>query len=342
MTRRALTLVTGVLVAVALTVAAASSTVPYVALSPGPAINTLGSSGGQDVLSITGAKTFPTDGSLALTTVSVRDELTLFEALKGWVSRRQAVIPREILFPPDQSAEQRQQANVQEMQQSQDDATTAALRQLGYAETKRVVVSTITNGTPADGKLKTGDVLRSVDGTAVTDANSVGALVRKHSPGEPVMLGVLRDDKPLVVTITTAGSTDTPVRAIIGITPAESSSFAVKVDIRLKDIGGPSAGLMFALGIIDKLGPESLTGGRSIAGTGEITADGKVGPIGGIAEKMIGARDKGATVFLSPAANCAEAKSTKPSGITLIRVDTLSTALEALKALETGGTPSPC
>ncbi len=323
-------------------IAAAVSTVPYVALSPGPAINTLGASGGEEVLSISGAKTYPTDGSLALTTVSVRDKLTLFEALQGWLSRRQAVIPREILFPPDQSAEQRQQANVQEMQQSQDDATTAALRQLGYAETKRVVVSTVTNGSPADGELKPGDVLRSVDGTAVTDAASVGTLVRKHQPGEKVTIGLLRDEEPVVVTITTAASTDKPVRAIVGITPAESSSFAVKVNIRLKDIGGPSAGLMFALGIIDKLGPESLTGGRSIAGTGEITADGKVGAIGGIAEKMIGARDKGATVFLSPAANCAEAKTTKPSGITLVRVDTLKTALSALKTLESGGTPPTC
>ncbi len=342
MTRRGLTLLTGLVVAVALTVAAALSTVPYVALSPGPAINTLSAVGGEDVLSITGAKTYPTDGSLALTTVSVRDQLTLFEALKGWLSRREAVVPREILFPPDQSSAQREQANVQQMKQSQDDATTAALRELGYAESTRVVVSTISNGTPADGKLMTGDVLRSVDGTAVTDSASVGSLVRRHSPGEQVTIGVLRDDKPVVVVITTAASTDTPVRAIIGITPAESSTFAVKVDIRLRDIGGPSAGLMFALGIIDKLGPGSLTGGRSIAGTGEITADGKVGPIGGIAEKMIGARDKGATVFLSPAANCLEAKATKPSGITLVRVDTLRTALSALTTLESGGTPPSC
>ena len=144
------------------------------------------------------------------------------------------------------------------------------------------------------------------------------------------------------VELTTGSSSDKPPHAIVGITPAESDTFAVKVEISLAHIGGPSAGLMFALGIIDKLGPDSLTGGRKIAGTGEITPDGKVGPIGGIAEKMIGAKDRGAKIFLSPAENCPEAKSTKPSGLTLVKVDTLKGAHAALKTLRDGGTPPGC
>lgn len=342
MSRRTLTLLLASVLAVGLAVVGAVQTVPYVSLGPGPAINTLGDSGDAPVLSIQGAKTYPTDGSLSLTTVSVRDDLTLFEALYGWVSKRQAVIPREIVFPPDTSSEQQEERNTQEMQQSQDDATTAALKQLGYPSTTTVSVGSVTKGAPADGKLRAGDVITAVDGRKVTDAMSVGALVRTHTPGEPVTVAYTRGGKPSTVTLVTAASQEPPTRAVIGIAPTEVSSFAVRVDIRLKDIGGPSAGLMFALGIIDKLGPESLTGGKRIAGTGEITPDGTVGAIGGIAEKMIGAQDKGATVFLSPADNCAEAKSTKPDGLTLVRVETLKGALDALATLRDGGTPPSC
>jgi len=336
--RRALTLLLASLMALGLAVAGAVQQVPYVALSPGPAINTLGGTGKNAVLSITGAPTYPTDGTLALTTVSVRDHLSLAEALVGWLSSRQAVIPREIVFPPDKSEKQQQEENVQQMQQSQDDATTAALTELGLPRT--VTVASTTAGAPADGKLRAGDVLTAVDGVRVTDAASVGALIRKHTPGQTVTVAYTRDGRPGTVELVTATSTDAPPHAIVGITP--SASFPIKVDIRLKDIGGPSAGLMFALGIIDKLGRDSLTGGKHIAGTGEITADGKVGAIGGIAEKMIGAKDEGATVFLSPAENCPEAKSTRPDGIRLIKVATLKGALAALKTLRNGGTPPPC
>lgn len=342
MSRRALTLVSGTVLAVLLAVVGGVQKVPYVSLGPGPAINTLGSSDDEVVLTITGAKTYPTDGSLALTTVSVRDELTLFEALAGWFNNRQAVIPREIVFPPDTSREEEEKKNVQEMARSQDDATQAALGELGLRSVDKVVVATVKNGAPADTRLKPADVLTSVDGTPVTDAGSVGALISRKQPGETVVIGYVRDGRPATVSIRTIRSGDAPVRPVIGISAEVVKTYDVKVDIKLKDIGGPSAGLMFALGIIEKLGPESLTGGKSIAGTGTIDAQGKVGAIGGIAEKMIGAKDRGATVFLSPADNCAEAKSTKPDGITLIRVETLKGALAALKTLREGGTPPSC
>ncbi len=340
--RRALTLLLACVMAFGLAVAGAVKTVPYVSLAPGPAIDTLGGKGADEVLKITGARTYGADGTLSLTTVSVRDHLTLFEALSGWLSSRQAVIPREIVYPPDQSEEQQQEQNVQEMRQSQDEATTAALRELGIPGTTLVTVDAVKKGAPADGHLLAGDVLTTVDGTKVTDAKSVGALVRKHSPGESVVIGYTRTGKAATVTLTTAASVEKPVRTIVGITPAETPSFPIKVEIGLKDIGGPSAGLMFALGIIEKLGPDSITGGKRIAGTGEITSDGTVGPIGGIAEKLIGAKDEGATVFLTPAVNCPEAKSTRPDGLTLIKVETLKGALAALKTLREGGTPPSC
>ena len=340
--RRALTLLLASVLAVALAVAGGTQTVPYVALTPGPAFNTLGSVGGTPVLSITGRATYPTQGSLDLTTVSVKDQITLFEALWGWMSPSEAVVPREVVFPPDQTQQQADTQNTALMRQSQDDATTAALHELGVPSQTTVEVETVAAGAPAARALRTGDVLRTVDGQKVTTSASLRVLISKHTPGQTVRIGYTRAGSAATATVATIASTDTPRRAIIGITPREVSSFPVKVSIMLKDVGGPSAGLMFALGIIDKLGPGSLTAGRDVAGTGEITADGKVGPIGGIAQKMLGAKKQHATVFLSPADNCAEAKANKPAGLTLVRVTTLKDALAALAVLRAGGTPPSC
>ncbi|MCU1602164.1 MAG: hypothetical protein JWO22_2873, partial [Frankiales bacterium] len=146
--------------------------------------------------------------------------------------------------------------------------------------------------------------------------------------------------KAAVVLTTIAASS--PARAVIGVVPGTRTEFPVKVSINLANIGGPSAGLMFALGIVDQLGDTDLTGGLNIAGTGEITAKGDVGAIGGIAQKMRGAKKQGATVFLVPAENCQEAAKTKPSGIRLVRVSTLKTALDALATLRAHGTPQSC
>lgn len=341
--RRALTLILASVLAVGLAITGSVQTVPYVSLSAGPAYNTLGAVQGTPVLTIEGRPTYPATGALDLTTVSVKDRITLFEAVAGWLSPHEAVIPREIVFPPDQSQKQNQQENTQEMLDSQDNATTAALRELGLPSTTKVVVSSVTADAPADGKLQPGDQLTSVDGTRVTDTTQLRTLIGKHQPGDTVTVGYLRDGRPGTAAITAARSHDGgPTRAVIGILPSDRSTFPVTVDIRLASVGGPSAGLMFALGIIEKLGPDSLTGGRRIAGTGEITADGKVGIIGGIAQKMLGAKAEHATVFLSPAGNCAEAKKNKPSGLTLVKVSTLSDALAALKTLRDGGTPPSC
>lgn len=338
MPRRNLTLLLAGGLAVLLLGLASSFKVPYVELSPGPAYDTLHfRTDAGDVLSISGARTYPADGSLDLTTVSVRDQLSMWEALRGWVSGRDAVVPREFIFPPDQSAAQTEKQNEADMKESQDDATTAALSELGLAT---VLVADVTKGGRSDGKLLPGDAITSIDGTRVTGTGLLRSLVRKHAIGEAVQVGFVRAGRPGTVTITTGPSLDKPSKAALGITTKITSH--IKVTIRLQDVGGPSAGLMFALGIIDKLEPGSLTGGRRVAGTGTINPDGSVGAIGGIGEKMLGARDSHATVFLSPAANCAEAKSAKPAGLTLVRVATLHEALTALAELRAGRTPPSC
>jgi PDZ domain-containing protein len=340
--RRAFTTLLTTLLAVVLAALGAFLRVPYVTLSPGPAFNTLGTIGTSEVLKITGGRTYPTDGALDATTVSVTDHVTLFEALWGWVSSSDAVVPRELVYPPDQDRQQTDQQNAQDMRHSQDDATVAAMKVLGIAPTQ-VAVAAVTAGGPSDGRLQVGDVLASVDGTPVggsTDA--LRRLISARAPGRTVVIGYARGGKPGRVTLRTVATPDAEHRAVIGVQIAPG--YPVKVDIKLQNVGGPSAGLMFALGIVDKLQPGSLTGGRVVAGTGEISPDGKVGAIGGIGQKMRGARQAQtpASVFLVPAANCVEAKRTRPEGLQLIKVSTLQGALAALKTLREGGTPPTC
>jgi len=340
--RRALTTLLALLLVVGLAVAGAAQRVPYVVLSPGPAFNTLGTVGSTEVLSINGAKTYATNGALEATTVSVTDRVSLFQALQGWLSRQDAVVPRELIYPPDKSQQQTEQQNAEDMRQSQDNATVAAMKVLGIEGTTQVTVGAITAKGPSDGHLQVGDVITTVDGHVVTDVEGLRRLISGRRPGATVVIGYVRAGRPGRITLPTVATQDATPRAVIGITAATSSHFPVDVDIKLRDVGGPSAGLMFALGILDKLQPGSLTGGRVIAGTGEIDQSGKVGAIGGIAQKMRGALRAKATVFLVPAANCGEARSARPDGLQLVRVSTLQDALQSLALLREGRTPRSC
>lgn len=340
--RRDLTLLLSLLLAVGMSTGAAVATVPYVALGPGPTFDTLGAVAGTPVIAITGRTTYPTTGHLDLTTISPQVRLTLVEAMKGWLDDEVAVVPRDVLYPQGQTTEQIQQRNTETMQLSQDSATTAALRQLGIPIATEVVVRAVTQGAPAAGKLEPGDVLTSVDGTKVTRAAALRDAIGRRSPGQPVRIGYTRDGEPATVELTTARAGEDEPRAVIGVEPGEQADYPFDVEIQLKDVGGPSAGLMFALGIIDKLDRQPLTGGAYVAGTGEISPEGEVGPIGGIAQKLLGARRKGATLFLTPAGNCAEAAGARPDGLTLARVATLQDALTALRVTRDGGTPVTC
>ena len=143
------------------------------------------------------------------------------------------------------------------------------------------------------------------------------------------------------VTITTAESDDSGAkRAIVGISAGTDHTFPFDIDIKLADVGGPSAGLMFALGLYDKLTPGSLTGGKFVAGTGTIDDDGNVGPIGGIRQKLAGARADGATWFLAPADNCDEVVDHVPDGLDVVKVSTFDQARSAVEAIADGRTGS--
>lgn len=339
MSRRALTLLLAGLLAVGLTLAASVAEVPYVALGPGPTYDTLGEVDGAPVLEIEGRRTYPTDGQLDLTTVGVQSTLTLAQALRGWFETDLAVVPREVVFPPDRTDEQVREENAAAMAASQSDAIGAAARHLGLEPDLQV--KEVDDDSPARGRLEVGDVLTAVDGRPVGTADELRTLISARDPGDPVRITFERDGAARTVEIvTTEGGEDSAPRPVIGVLPEET--YPLDVTINLEDVGGPSAGLMFSLGILDKLDEVSLTGGKYIAGTGEISLNGTVGPIGGISQKLIAADRKGADAFLVPEANCAEALSGAPEGLTLVKVGTLADALDGLEALRTGGSPTTC
>lgn len=336
MSRRVLTLLLSGVLAALLAGGAAVAPVPYVAYLPGPTFDTLGEVGGTPVIAVDGRPTFPTEGHLDLTTVSVRSDLSLGEAVLDWFDRDRAVVPREFVFPPGQSDEQVRLENEQRKLESESTATIAALRQLGVPFTTSITVQRVEPGMPADGALQDGDVVTSVDGRAVASSAELRERVSGTEPGTDLRIGYVRGGEPGEAVVTTAKA-DGEDRSIIGVLLQEVPEYGFDIDITLQDVGGPSAGLMFALGIIDKLTPGSLAGGADVAGTGTIAADGTVGPIGGIVQKMYGAVDAGAEVFLAPAGNCDEVVGSIPEGLDVFRVATLDEAIGVLQTVADDG-----
>jgi PDZ domain-containing protein len=335
--RRGWTVLTGALVLIGLGIGLAWCPVPYVAEAPGPTINTLGSANGKKIITLEGKAPAPTPGHLNLTTVSAIDDIDLGTAIRYWIDGDVAVIPREFVYPPDQSRKQIEAKNADDFSQSQTSAETAALRELGFPVTVKIV--SLPAGSPSTGKLLAGDVLSTVDGKPVTSNGSLQAQLAAHKPGDMVKIAYVRDKAAGTATVKLGA--DDQKRAILGVRLNQSQPHPFTVKIQLSDIGGPSAGLMFALGIIDTASTKNLTNGAFIAGTGTIDDDGAVGVIGGIQQKMIAARNAGATVFLVPDGNCAEAASAAPAGLRLIRVTTLHNTVNALIALRTPGAAAP-
>ncbi|WP_393078450.1 PDZ domain-containing protein [Streptomyces sp. LN704] len=355
MPRRTATMLASTLILIALLCAGVFITVPYSEMSPGPTVNTLGDHDGEPVLQISGRKTYATTGHLNMTTVRVTSadyRMNLVEAVYGWLAHDNKIVPHDTLYPDGKTEEQSTQENAEEFSQSQESAKVAALKELNIPVKSWVIVSTVVKGSPAEGRLHAGDVIKKVDGTAVKAPDDVAKLVTRHKPGEKVVFTVVPFKEQAAaekanrtatetqdVTITTAKSADRgAARAIVGISAGTDHTFPFDIDIKLADVGGPSAGLMFALGIVDKLTPDNLTGGKFVAGTGTIDDGGTVGPIGGIEMKTVGAREKGAQYFLTPKDNCAAAAKDTPEGLTLVKVNTIDDAMSALKDIRSGKT----
>lgn len=339
LTRRTWTLVISFVVVVALGVIGGFAQVPYVALGPGPTYDTLGQVDGQDVVSIQGQDTFPTKGQLTMTTVSLSDELSLFGALGLWVSGRYALAPREEFYKPGESKDEVRDQNVKAFQDSQTSAEVAALRYLGYPS--KVVVAEVTKGSAADNTISPNDRLLVVNGKAITAAADVRAALEATKPGDQIDITFQHEGQEKTARIS-LGKADDRSTGFLGLSPVDRADVPFEIKIGLPDVGGPSAGLLFALSIVDKLTPGELNGGQSIAGTGEIDDAGKVGPIGGIAFKMVAAKEGGATTFLVPADNCVEAKQQAPEGLRLVKVETLTSAVQSIEAIVAGKEAPSC
>ncbi|MFB9907435.1 YlbL family protein [Allokutzneria oryzae] len=344
MTRRTWTLSLSVLLVLVLGLVGGFVRVPYVALGPGPTYDTLGKIGDTPVVQFEGRDTADFGGHLTMTTVGVTDGVTLFGALGLWAGGRFALVPREEIFPPEKTKQEVDAENTKAFEDSQNSAEVAALRYLKYPN-KVLVGSVVTNG-PADKVVQPGDKLVEVNGQPATTSDQVRAALQDTRPGEQVTVRFQRNEQsgPTSAQVTLGErpekGPDRPTYGFLGITPIDRPSADFHIKISLKEVGGPSAGLMFALAIVDKLTPGKLNGGISVAGTGEISQEGKVGAIGGIPFKMRAAKDQGAEVFLVPADNCVEARQRAPEGLRLVRVETLAGAVESLQALQEGK-PTP-
>jgi len=332
MTQRTLAGLLAVPLLIALWVAAALAPLPYVTYAPGLTVNVLGKNGPKDIIQVEGRRTYRDDGELRMTTVFVsqRDARNnIYELMRDWVSRDDAVYPKKAVYQPGGTQKGDRKESEAEMTSSQDAATAAALEELGYDVTE-VAVADVVPDAPADGKLDQDDVILRVDGQPIETTQDVADAVADAPSGTPVDFVVRRDGKRERVAVTPKETDGRPeVGIAMGVT---TTKFPVDVTVNIDpNIGGPSAGLMFSLGIYDTLTPGSLTGGQNIAGTGTMTPDGFVGPIGGIQQKIVGARDAGAKLFLVPSDNCEDALGAPNGDMRLVKASTMHEARDAVQ-----------
>ena len=327
--------------------------VPYVMTSPGPVFNTIGEVNKIELISISGTETYPTEGELDMTTVSEyggpQEGLDMFQAIWGWIDPDRRVVPRESVYPEGETEAENTARNVEAFSTSQSYAIAAAMDYLDQPIKEQVIVTSVGVDTPAQDKLRAGDEILTVDGVQMTTPEQVVEAVRSKPIGTDLNFSVMRGDTKLDVVVTSGTRPDDPETEQnestipyigIGIDINYSAEFEIKFGVT--GVGGPSAGTLFAIGIIDKLTPGALTQGKIIAGTGTIDPDGNVGEIGGIRQKLIGARDAGAVLFLAPEGNCDEVIGHIPDGLTVAAIETLEDAMDEIEAFNAGATVTPC
>lgn len=315
-----------------LAVLALAVPLPYAAYSPGPTFDILAKDENEsELIQVDGHKTYRDDGEIRFTTVqstAYGDRLSLGEALQRWLDPDEAVIPYDVAHPEDTTEEDEEIRGELSMVSSQDNAVAVALTEIGERVTAAIQVAKVNTGAPAEGKLRVRDIFVSIDGEKVEDADDVVRLIQAHEPGEPAEIVVLRNHRRVTVEVTPEMDEGTPK---IGIYPGIGYKFPFDVKIQVNpDIGGPSAGLMFSLAVYDTLTPGSLTGGQIVAGTGELLPDGKVGPIGGIEQKIAGAEAAGAELFFVPVDNCPDVSGLDPD-LELVKATTMHEARLALE-----------
>ena len=306
---------------------------PYVIERPGQSFNVMSEVSGVPVISSSDLESYASDSRLDILTVSLvgnRDVgPTWLQVLSAWLDPAQSVVPMDEIFPPNLSAEEISAESSAMMETSQQEAVAAALTHLGYEIPRVIYVSTVFESTPASGKLVAGDFIDTVNGTAVFDLDALKAEIQK-SDGSALEVQVSRDGQSLALSITPELKDESWV---LGVLVGYNYDFPVDLQLELGNVGGPSGGMMFALGIIDTLTEGSLAGDSHIAGTGTISASGEVGPIGGIRLKMIAAERSGADLFIGPRSNCPQIIGNIPNDLDVVVVESLDQALEVVALL---------
>lgn len=308
----------------------------YVIERPGQVFNVMGEIDSKPVISATDVKTFESETRLDITTVSLlgnRDSTPgWLQVLAAWIDPDQIVLPLDEVYPPQLSTEQVRAESTAQMEVSQQDAIAAALTELGYKLDRQLYVASVIEDTPASKKLVAGDYLLSVGAVDVLTYEELKEQIQL-SEGKPTVIKVLRDGEAKEFELIPEQKEGTWV---IGAMVGYVYDFPVDIALQLGDVGGPSGGLIFSLGIIDVLTEGSLAGANHIAGTGTITANGDVGPIGGIELKLIAAKNAGATLFLAPEGNCSEVIGQIPDGLSVAVVQDLKSALKAIEDFNSG------
>ncbi len=348
MKRRGWTVLIGAILVGLLTWQAMSMRVAYVGLGPGPTVDTLGKAQTKDESSVELITVDEPDGGdiegqLHLVTVRVRDHLQLAEAISYWLSDEYAVIPRQLQYPDDKSKDELSEEQDKLWKNSQSSAETAALRELG--EPVEVTVSAVDSDSKADGEIAVDDIILAVEGQKVTSQLKLKALLEaeyQKNKDDPVDVTVQRGNKKVSAQLVPETSDGEVTVAGIELEAVQDDPYGIEMHADDLGIGGPSAGMIFALAMVEKASGEDLTGGEIVAGTGEIDEEGNVGSIGGVAQKVVGAHNSGATIFLTPSDNCESAAANAPDGLTLIKIDTLDDAISALRDLQNGQQPQTC
>ncbi|MBA3738946.1 MAG: PDZ domain-containing protein [Actinobacteria bacterium] len=298
-------------------------TLPYYVLGPGPARDV------EPLIQIEGTRTYPTDGRFLLTAVRF-SRPNIYRLIAAWLDPARAVVPEDEIVPPGQTPEEEFEVALSQMDTSKIDAAVVALTAYGgYPEDRRpgILVESVVPESPAEGKLFPGDLITRIDGLALDDLDDLRARIAEAGTDRSLRFTVEAGGETRQVNVRPAQvpGIDGPA---VGIAPVHNFPFPLTIESG--DIGGPSAGLMWTLGVIELLTPEDLSRGRVIAGTGAITLEGEVEAIGGVEEKVVAAEDAGASIFFVPVENAAAARSVARD-IAIVPVDTFRDAVRYLE-----------
>lgn len=317
-----------------------SLTVPYAAEGKGPTFNTLERIDGKEVVEIHAPVVDHTRGHLNMTTVSVRTDMTFVQALGRWLVFGDTIVPIEQVIPQHKTKDEIHDLNQQAFASSESLATTAALHYLQLPLAVEVVSAV--PGSPAENLLREEDRILAVNDQQVTTSTQLREMIVNLAPGTDVHLKITRGGAAQDVVVTLGKHPHDANKGFLGINMATVPAEDIEVNYNLKDIGGPSAGMIFALAVIDKLSPGELNHGKFVAGTGTITDVGEVGGIGGIRHKAAAAAEAGAELFLAPTANCRELAGRSFGEMKIAAVSSLDDAVKAMDEYAAGTQPRSC